>query len=67
MSSYDSSTITFNEVPAILGTILKKLEMLETKVDNMQTHNNTSEDCWFDVDELAAYLPSKPAKQTIYG
>lgn len=45
--------------------------IISTAIENaLQAHNalkSTPADTWFNLNELCAYLPDKPAPQTVYG
>jgi len=58
------NTITFNDIPTYLLELNRKVDILLSKVDEPQEQN---EDKLFTIEELIAYLPEKPARQTIYG
>lgn len=60
-------TFTLENVPVILQKIMAKLETLEQKMNDLKNNNGRVEDLWFNIDELCEYLPSKPARQTVYG
>ena len=58
----------FEQIPLALNFLIGKVEYLEelvTKLENLKTLPVLSE--WMDIDELRLYLPTHPAKQTIYG
>ena len=40
---------------------------LKNFADELKPSPQSSEDRWFDIDELSNYLPGRPVKQTIYG
>ena len=42
-------------------------EALQSKVNALQNKQASNSPKWMDIDELCAYLPSHPAKQTVYG
>ena len=51
---------SFEEMPNALSYLIKTVEELQSK----QASDSPK---WMDIDELCAYLPSHPAKQTVYG
>lgn len=61
------SLITFDTLPQAVATLTA--EVLEIKRLLKQFHNqeNHEADRWFDLTEVCAYLPDKPAKPTVYG
>jgi excisionase family DNA binding protein len=64
--SHKFENITFNELPMAIAHLIAEVETLKAMV---QTGVNCTEDAdkWFNLEELRAYLPDKPAKQTVYG
>ena len=62
----DDKTITFNEVPGAISNLIQKIDNLEELIE-MSLSPKKDEVIWMNVDELCDYLPSKPAKQTVYG
>ena len=63
----NSEVLSFDAMPHIVATILKKLETLEQKFDALQSNNNVEADAWFSLQALCNYLPNHPAAQTVYG
>ncbi|MCQ2318424.1 MAG: helix-turn-helix domain-containing protein [Bacteroidales bacterium] len=59
--------ISFNDMPQALAYLISKVEKLETLLSVQTTSNVESSDHWFNLEELCAYLPDRPAKQTVYG
>ena len=51
-------------MPGALSYLIKSVEELKRTVNVLQDSNKPK---WMDMDELCAYLPSHPAKQTVYG
>ena len=47
--------------------VIKSVEELKRTVNVLQTKQENNKPKWMDMDELCAYLPSHPAKQTVYG
>ena len=63
----NSEVLSFDAMPQMVATILKKLETLEQKFDALQSNNNVEADAWFSLQDLCNYLPNHPAEQTVYG
>ena len=63
----NSEVLSFDAMPQMVATILKKLETLEQKFDALQSNNNVEADAWFSLQDLCNYLPNHPAEQTGYG
>jgi excisionase family DNA binding protein len=59
--------ITFNDLPEAVAKLSDQLEKIELLLTfNTQTIVSLDADRWFDLTELCAYLPDKPAKPTVY-
>ena len=63
----NNDVLSFDAMPHMVATILKKLETLEQKFDALQSNNNVEADAWFSLQDLCNYLPNHPAEQTVYG
>ena len=58
--------LTFDQLPRAVTQLLIKLDAIERLLNT--SHEPTADpDRWYDLDELCAYLPDKPAKPTVYG
>lgn len=63
-----SEQISFNELPTAMATLIEKVDELRTLIKSRNLVENTKEeDQWFNIEQLCAYLPDKPAKSTVYG
>ena len=62
-----NEVITFETMPKAMMYLIGKVEALEQALLSKTEHSNTPLDQWFNIDELADYLPDNPAKATIYG
>lgn len=60
-------TITHDNMPMVLGMIMKKLDRSEQKLNQSQDRPQETADEWMNLKQLCAYLPSHPAEQTVYG
>ncbi len=58
---------SFEEIPCALSYLIKSVEDLRKTVSILQRQQTSNQPKWMDMDELCAYLPSHPAKQTVYG
>ena len=58
---------SFEEMPNALSYLIKTVEELKSTVKALQHKQASDSPKWMDIDELCAYLPSHPAKQTVYG
>ena len=58
---------TLEEVPKALSILINKVETLQQDVNNLRKKERASESHrWMNIDELCAYHPSHPKKQTVY-
>lgn len=58
----------FEEMPQALNYLISKVESLEEKFNELNIKKNVpAQPEWMNIDGLRQYLPSHPAKQTIYG
>ena len=56
------------EMPQALNYLISKVESLEEMVNELSIQKDVPEQLeWMNIDDLRQYLPSHPAKQTIYG
>ena len=60
-------TPTFEQLPLAVTKLHAKLEEIERLLLLNGPQNQSEQDKWFDLSELCAYLPDKPAKGTVYG
>ena len=59
--------VTFEKLPEAIGYLINKVESLETILQEKSKEQNEPVNQWFNLDELRAYLPDKPARATVYG
>ena len=57
---------SLEEMPNALSYLIESVEALQTKVNALQHKQASNSPKWMDIDELCAYLPSHPAKPTLY-
>ena len=57
---------SLEEMPNALSYLIESVEVLQSKVNALQHKQASNSPKWMDIDELCAYLPSHPAKQTVY-
>lgn len=60
-----SKEISFNEVPQAVAHLIHKVEKIELLLETDKPQSET-EDRWFNLQELRAYHPDKPAAATVY-
>ena len=55
------------EMPRALSYLISKVEALQQDVNNLRKRERASESPrWMNIDELCAYHPNHPKKQTVY-
>lgn len=59
--------LTFEELPQVVATLVDEIRELKSILLSSQNISKEPEYQWFNVEELRAYLPDHPARQTIYG
>lgn len=59
-------TITFDQIPSVLGEVLDSLEEIKTRLPAAAVAQDAPDEL-FDVKQLCAYLEDHPAVQTVYG
>jgi predicted DNA-binding transcriptional regulator AlpA len=58
---------TLEEMPKALNFLIKKVDNLQETVNTLRHKQQASESPrWMNIDELCAYHPSHPKKQTVY-
>lgn len=60
-------TYSFDAMPKILADIAQRLEVMERKIDALQSVPREDADAWLNLKDLCNYLPNHPAEQTVYG
>lgn len=65
---YSTEEITFEQLPKAIAELLDKVNTLtDLVVKKFGSESSREEKEWLDLEELCAYLPDKPSKQTVYG
>ena len=59
--------ITFNNLPAAVTLLLRKVERLERLLTDRADPEPEEADKWFDLQGLCEYLPDHPKRATVYG
>ena len=58
---------SLEEMPRALTYLIEKVDSLQETVNNLRKKGRASESPrWMNIDELCAYHPSHPKKQTVY-
>ena len=59
---------SLEEMPQALSYLIEKVESLQNTVNTLRNKQQVGKSChWMNIDELCAYLPTHPKKQTVYG
>ncbi len=59
--------ITFEQLPQAVSLLIDEVKELKDLLRNQNNAPAEPSDRWFDMQELCAYLPDHPARQTVYG
>ena len=59
--------LTFEKLPEAVVFLIGKVEELTQSLQVMSNQPTIRADSWMNIEELIDYLPSHPAKATIYG
>ncbi|WP_319503745.1 helix-turn-helix domain-containing protein [Bacteroides graminisolvens] len=62
-----NEVITLETMPKAMAYLITKVEALEKAIAQKDKVHNIHVDHWFNIDELADYLPDRPARATVYG
>ncbi len=63
----DKTTIKFEDMPRALAYLIEKVEGLDRKLESLNETSAPRQAEWMGIKELCAYLPTRPAAQTVYG
>ena len=58
--------ITFEKLPEAMGYLIEKVESLAMILQAKSQQPVEPSNQWFNIDQLRAYLPDRPAKPTVY-
>ena len=64
--SFQDETLTFEQLPQAVATLINEVKEMKSLLLNTNPKVEPA-DQWFNLEELCAYLPDRPAKQTVYG
>lgn len=62
----ETKKMSFEDLPQAMSYLIQKVEDLEKKIES-KPEVIASQNSWMNLEELIAYLPDHPAKQTVYG
>lgn len=60
-------TVTFENMPDAVAFLIRKMDSMENKVQDLLASQPSNGCVTMCLDELIKYLPGHPAKQTVYG
>lgn len=63
----EKTTIRFEDRPKALAYLIEKVEELDRKLESLGNASTPGNDVWMGIKELCAYMPTRPAAQTVYG
>lgn len=58
--------MTFDRMPEAVSKLLKETNEIKAMLQSIADREGRPEKQWMSVEDLIAYLPGKPARQTIY-
>ena len=67
MQNSDLQSLNFEQLPQAVAMLLSEVKELKALLQNSNQAKVEPENYWFNLEELCAYLPDRPAKQTVYG
>ncbi len=64
----NKENITHDSMPEALTYLIGVIDTLQEDIKDLRIHfsNRSAEEVWFNIDQLREYLPTHPARQTIY-
>ena len=62
----EEKKLTFEQLPHAVSLLINEVSELKSLVRSTGSPAEPS-DRWFNLQELCAYLPDRPARQTVYG
>ena len=65
--SFQDENLTFEQLPQAVAALITEVKEMKTLLQTKQQVAVEPADQWFNLEELCAYLPDRPAKQTVYG
>lgn len=67
MEDCNFKDLSFNDMPKALEFLIDKVRVMSEQFETIaQSISQSKCDTWMTIDDLAVYLPDKPAVQTIY-
>jgi len=67
MQTENLQNLTFEQLPQAVAALINEVKEMKSLLQTNQQVAVEPADQWFNLEELCAYLPDRPAKQTVYG
>ena len=67
MQTENLQNLTFEQLPQAVAALINEVKEMKSLLQTKQQVAVEPADQWFNLEELCAYLPDRPAKQTVYG
>ena len=67
MQTDDMQQLTFEQLPQAVAMLIKEVKEMKSLLQSSNQMKVEPANQWFNLEELCAYLPDRPAKQTVYG
>lgn len=65
--SFQDENLTFEQLPQAVAMLINEVKEMKSLLQHSNQVKVEPADQWFNLEELCAYLPDRPAKQTVYG
>ena len=65
--SFQDENLSFEQLSQAVATLITEVKEMKSLLQNSNQAKVEPADQWFNLEELCAYLPDRPAKQTVYG
>lgn len=67
MQTDDMQQLPFEQLPQAVAMLIKEVKEMKSLLQSSNQMKVEPAHQWFNLEELCAYLPDRPAKQTVYG
>lgn len=67
MQTDDMQQLTFEQLPLAVAMLINEVKEMKSLLQNSNQMKVEPANQWFNLEELCAYLPDHPVKQTVYG
>lgn len=65
--SFHDENLTFEQLPQAVAMLINEVKEMKFLLQNSNQMKVEPDNLWYNLEELCAYLPDHPAKQTVYG